>query len=101
MGIKVRAVNDNAVGWITKRLDAVKSWSSTYKVMITTAVQDTRTITDATKTIRDLGKGEMFEYIEGPVEEGKTMRLKGRTKKDGIIGWVTFKGEDGKRTMEN
>jgi len=99
--IKVRAVNDNAVGWITKRAEAVKSWSPTYKITIPTAVQDTRAVTDSTKTLRDLSKGEMLEYLEGPVEEGKTMRLKGRTKKDGIIGWVTFRGEDGKRTMDN
>merc|ERR1719221_1293401 len=96
--IKVRATSDGVEGWVSR--NGLKSWSADYKVLVSTPLQDTRGATEVTKIIRELAKGEQFEYLEGPFEEGKELRLKGRAKKDGIIGWVTLKDEQGHRKLE-
>jgi len=96
--IKVRAASDGVEGWVSR--SGLKSWSADYKVLVSTALQDTRGATEVTKTIRELAKGEQFEYLEGPFEEGKELRMKGRAKKDGIVGWVTLKDEQGQRKLD-
>merc|ERR1711971_873712 len=78
MRIKVRAVADKAIGWVTKA--QMKNWSPHYKVWSPTPLEDTRGATKITKTIRDLVKGEIIDCIEGPVEEGKELRMKGKAK---------------------
>jgi len=77
----------------------VKTWSPDYKVWHATPLQDTRAVTEATKVIRELEKGEHFVYLEGPCEEGQELRMKGKAKKDGAIGWVTLKDEKGARRL--
>merc|ERR1712232_37124 len=96
--IKVRAASDGVEGWVSR--SGLKSWSADYKVLVSTALQDTRGATEVTKTIRELAKGEQFEYLDGPFEEGKELRMKGRAKKDGATGWVTLKDEKGQRKLE-
>jgi len=98
--VKVRAVSDNAMGWITKKSEVVKDWSSMYKCIVPTMVQDTRAVTETTKSIRMLVKGEVFELLDGPHEEGKELRIMGRSSKDGVIGWVTLRGEDRKPRLD-
>jgi len=98
--MKVRAVSDRAVGWVMKNVDTVEKWTPMYRCVVPTPIEDTRGATEATKSMRDLLKGEQFELLEGPVEEGKEMRMMGVAKRDGVTGWVTIKGEDGKRRME-
>merc|ERR1712151_698791 len=96
--IKVRAASDGLEGWVSR--SSLRKWSPDYKVIAATPLQDTRGATEVTKTLRELAKGEQFEYLEGPVEEGKELRLKGRTKKDGITGWVPLKDEQGHRKLD-
>merc|ERR1712176_1701571 len=97
--IKVRTATDGVEGWVSK--GGLRPWSPEYRVVAITPLQDTRGITEATKTVREMAKGEKFEYLDGPFEEGKELRLKGKAKKDGAIGWVSFKDEKGQRRLEN
>merc|ERR1712157_170620 len=95
--IKVRA-SDGSEGWVTK--SNLKKWSPEYKVLVATPLQDTRGTTEVTKTVRELAKGEQFDYMDGPFEEGKELRMKGRARKDGAIGWVTLRNEQGQRKLD-
>merc|ERR1711862_5451 len=97
--IKVRTATDGVEGWVSK--GGLRTWSPEYRVVANTPLQDTRATTDATKTVRELAKGEKFEYLDGPFEEAKELRLKGKAKKDGAIGWVSLKDEKGQRRLEN
>jgi len=48
------------------------------------------------KTLRRLNEGEVVEVYEGPVKDEKELvRVKCRTAKDGLIGWVTVTGNSG------
>merc|ERR1719326_1718009 len=96
--IKCRAASDKALGWVSK--SQVKSWASDYKVLVPTPLQDTLGATEITKTLRELARGEQFEYIQGPIQEGGELRMKGRAKKDGAVGYVTFRDEKGQRRLE-
>jgi len=98
--VKVRCLAGGEVGWVTKSADTLKKWTASYKCIAPTPIQDTRGATEVTKTLRELVKGEHFELLEGPVEEGGTMRMMGVAKRDGVTGWVTITGEDKKRYME-
>merc|ERR1712232_1095056 len=95
--VKVRATGDGAEGWVSK--SCVKTWSPDYKVWHSTPLQDTRGVTEPTKIIRELEKGEHLEYLEGPFEEGQELRIKCKAKKDGVIGWGTLKDEKGVRRL--
>jgi len=98
--IQVRSMTDKATGWVTDKPDFVKLWNPVYKCHVQMPINDTRGATEVTKTLRELGKGELFEYIDGPFEEEKELRMKGKAKKDGVVGWVTLKTEAGKRQLE-
>jgi len=50
--------------------------------------------TDST-VVRKLEAGELFELLEGPVEDNKVPRVRGRALKDGVIGWVSMKSNQG------
>merc|ERR1712176_6319 len=98
--IKVRTATDGVEGWVSK--NGLRQWSPEYRVVAnSTPLQDTRNTTETTKIVREMMKGEKFEYLEGPFEEGKELRLKGRAKKDGAVGWVSLKDEKGQRRLEN
>lgn len=49
------------------------------------------------KTLRKLELGEVFEVLEGPVEDTETgvSRVRGRALRDGVTGWVSVKGNQG------
>eukprot|EP00928_Gymnodinium_smaydae_P006786 TRINITY_DN1241_c0_g3_i4.p1 TRINITY_DN1241_c0_g3~~TRINITY_DN1241_c0_g3_i4.p1 ORF type:complete len:1829 (+),score=752.40 TRINITY_DN1241_c0_g3_i4:367-5487(+) len=97
--LKVRAMSDRAVGWITRKDGKVKAWKPAYRCVDKVAVTDTRS-TEGAKELRELAKGEVFELYEGPVAEAGATRMKGRAVKDGLVGWTTLKNQDGKRLMD-
>jgi len=92
---KVSALKDGAVGWITLKGTNVRSWSPFYKCVKPIALLDACAVEGA-KEIRNLAPGETIELLEGPFEEGKDLRMQGRTEKDGQVGWVTIKDGSGK-----
>jgi len=98
--VKVRAVSDKAVGWISDKPSIVKTWAPLYKVSMPTSIRDTRGSTEVTKVLKELARGDLLEHVEGPFFEEKEIVMKGRAKKDGIVGWVLLKPEGGKRHLE-
>jgi len=95
--LKGRALSDDAVGWITKA-DNVRPWSPYYKCMVATPLHSTLA-PEGAQVLRQLEVGEIVELLEGPVEEGPEMRMKGRAEKDRAVGWVTIKNADGKHIL--
>jgi len=68
--------------------------------MLPIPIRDSCGSGDASAVLREATKGEQFEHIEGPTYEGAQSFLKLRAKKDGLVGWVVCKSEDGKRHFE-
>jgi len=97
--MKGRALSDDAVGWITKK-DNVRPWSPYYKCIVATPIHSTVAVEEA-EVVRQLDAGETAELVEGPMEEGKTLRMKARAEKDGAIGWVTIRDASGKQLLES
>merc|ERR1711957_1140970 len=52
---------------------------------------------DKSETLRKLETGEMFEILEGPLDDAETQmsRVRGRALRDGLEGWCTVKGNQG------
>lgn len=92
--VKVRALQDGAVGWISRKQDYVKPWTPNYKCVEKVAIHGSRVVEESTETLRELQKGETVELLEGPVTEGKALRIRCCAKKDGVVGWVTLTSED-------
>merc|ERR1712048_291682 len=101
MRAKVRC-SDGSVGWVSKKAGAIKVWSATYKCLDKVPLSDSRAgaALEESKVLRELMKGEGVELLEGPVEEGKDIRIKCRATKDGLVGWASIKS-DGKRLLDN
>jgi len=97
--IKVKAVADNQVGWVTLKTEVLKAWTPFYKCKVATPLQSTLTVEGAT-TLREIAVNETCELLEGPTEEGKETRIKVRADSDQSKGWVTIKNADGKRLFE-
>jgi len=98
--VKGKALSDGVVGWITlKGSENVKPWQPFYKCLKALPLHDARNAEGA-KVLRELAAEEVLELMEGPVEEGKELRMKGRAEKDGLVGWATIKDSEGKRSLE-
>lgn len=96
--VRGKAYSDSAVGWFTTKdrrgvclaeLDA-----KIYVCATAVAITDKRDIKDC-NVVRKLLVGELFELLEGPVQESGVTRLRGRCLKDGQEGWITTKGNAG------
>merc|ERR1711972_1275175 len=98
--IKVKALSDGGVGWITMKSDSVKPWTPYYKCTMTAPLHDQALVEGAT-AVRDIEVGEALELLEGPTLEGDELRMKGRADKDGTVGWVTIKDAEGRRLFES
>merc|ERR1712151_977893 len=99
---KVRCVRDGKVGWISKKAASIKAWSPVYKCLDKVPLSDSLAgaTLEESKVLRELQKGEEVELIEGPVEDGKDIRIRCRATKDGLVGWASVKS-DGKRLLDN
>jgi len=94
--VKVRALSDGAVGWMSRKEGFVKPWTTNYKCLEKVAMHGSRAVEESTEPLRELQKGESVEFLEGPVTEGKALRIRVCAKKDSLVGWVSLKSEDGK-----
>mmetsp|Transcript_36808 Transcript_36808/g.85510 ORF Transcript_36808/g.85510 Transcript_36808/m.85510 type:complete len:139 (+) Transcript_36808:2-418(+) len=99
--VRVRATADGQVGWITVRRGVTSPWSPRYKCVAVVAMHDALAPEGAT-TLRRLELGEQVELLEGPrLETGfGVLRIKARAAKDGLVGWVTVAGNQGKPFLE-
>jgi len=99
--VKVRAVSDGAIGWLSRKEKNVKLWTPMYRSLAAGTPLHSQQNPEGAEVVRELTKGERLELLEGPVEEGKDIRMKGKAEKDGAIGWVTLKDGEGKKLLDN
>jgi len=97
--IRGKSLSDGAEGWLTLKPENLKPWTPLYKCKAAAPVFETSAL-EAAKEIRQAAVGESFELLEGPVIEGKALRMKAKAAKDGIVGWVSIKDSEGKRFFE-
>merc|ERR1719414_350576 len=93
---KGKALSDGAIGWVTVKEKALKPWTPFYKCTNGTVIQDSLLVKGA-QTVRKLEAGEVIEVLEGPMVEKdlEVLRIRGRAEKDGAVGWITLKGNQG------
>lgn len=99
--VRGRAVADGAVGWVTMKGRSLKSWSPRYRCVVSTPLGDKLEAATAEK-LRALEVGEFVELLEGPREDSGAgiLRIRARAEKDGVTGWVTVDGNQGKPFLE-
>jgi len=97
--VKVKALGDGQVGWMTLKGDNVKPWTPYYKCKAAAPMHKTLTSLQVAgaELIREIAAGENVELMEGPKEDGKDLRMQARAEKDGALGWVTIRDAEGKR----
>jgi len=93
---KGKALSDGAIGWVTVKDKTLKPWTPFYKCTNSTVIQDSLLVKGA-QTVRKLEVGEVVEVLEGPMVEKdlEVLRIRGRAEKDGAVGWITLKGNQG------
>jgi len=96
MRLKARALSDGSAGWITVKEMNLKPWSPFYKCLSATVVHDGFEV-KAAQVVRRIEAGEIVELTDGPKLEKEigVMRIKARAEKDGAVGWITVKGNQG------
>jgi len=96
MRLKGRASSDGSVGWITVHDKNLKPWSPFYKCSNATVIHDGFQV-KAAQIVRRVEVGEVVELTEGPRPEKEigVMRIKARAERDGAVGWITVKGNQG------
>jgi len=94
--VKGRTLADGSEGWFSITGKSFVPWSSTYKCMTATTLNDGLELKDA-KMVRKLEVGEVLEALQAPVKEpvAGVLRVRVRAKKDGICGFATIKGNQG------
>jgi len=98
--VKGKAISDGAIGWITLKDKVVKPWTPYYKCQVASPLHDQLAVEGSTVK-REVAVAEVLEFLEGPVEDDKVLRIKARAEKDGAVGWVTVKDAAGKRLFES
>jgi len=97
---KGKAVSDGKVGWFTMKdkqgTEFAERGSKCYTCTATVAITDAFDIKTC-KVLKKLCVDEVFTISEGPTsEEGNGIeRVKGRSSKDNVEGWITIKGNAG------
>merc|ERR1712107_242099 len=91
-----RATHDGALGWVTFKSYNMRSWSPWYKCVSNPVIHDSISGKTA-HVVRRIEVDEIVEVLDGPKEdtEMSVMRIKGRAQKDGAVGWITIKGNQG------
>merc|ERR1719482_147165 len=86
-------------GWFTIEGDNLKPWGSRYRCVNSTAINDIMDVSsEEARTLRKLDVGETVELLEGPKLEASVgiMRFRARAERDGVVGWVSIAGNQGK-----
>lgn len=105
MRVKCLAVNDDAVGWMTiagnQGTSFLEATGNFYACVTEAAMTDGPTIQDS-KTIRKVAKGEIIEVLEFGKRDISLdiRRIKGRSRLDGSVGWITLAGNGGTVYLE-
>eukprot|EP00930_Biecheleria_cincta_P032600 TRINITY_DN22604_c0_g1_i1.p1 TRINITY_DN22604_c0_g1~~TRINITY_DN22604_c0_g1_i1.p1 ORF type:complete len:2058 (+),score=625.53 TRINITY_DN22604_c0_g1_i1:78-6176(+) len=94
--IKGRALADDVVGWVSKKERKLKAWVPEYRCGKETVIQNTL-CTRGAGMVRRLDEGELIETLEGPKEDTEVglLRIRGRAEKDGAVGWISVRGNQG------
>lgn len=100
MRMKVKFTHDekSTVGWFTvkdqKGTECTEKDETLYTCSSTAAITDTKEIKDC-KVIKKMLAGDTFVILESPFEEAGMTRVKGKSTKGDVEGWITIKGNAG------
>jgi len=79
------------------KADSLRSWKPTYKAIKATPLYAAKGSKES--VVREAAAGEILDMMQSPAEVEGVMWMKVQSKKDGTVGWTTFKGEDGAKTV--
>lgn len=101
--VRGRVTSSGQTGWLTLTGDNLKPWGPRYRCVHGTAINDVADVaSEAAKTLRKLEVGETVELLEGPTLEAGAgiMRLRGKADRDGVVGWISIAGNQGKQFLK-
>jgi len=101
--LRGRTLDDKREGWATVASpSAAHPWTPLLRVTAGVSVLDGPNIAKA-KTVRKLEVGELLEALDVPVFDADTkiLRVHARVEKDGVVGFVTVKGDKGTAFLES
>ncbi|CAK9110629.1 unnamed protein product, partial [Durusdinium trenchii] len=82
--IKVKST-DGQIGWVRLHPSSWKLWSKHY------TVRAAQSLKDKDKVLREVTKGEHLLALGLPRREEDVLKVRVRTKKDGLVGWVVVR----------
>jgi len=93
--VKVRALMDGSIGWVTFRQEGLKPWGPFYTCKTSIVMQKSQLVSGA-EEVRRIKEGEVVEVLDGPVEDADAgvMRIRARAEKNGDEGWITIRDKD-------
>jgi hypothetical protein len=96
--VKCKCTRDGAIGWVTLAGNQGTKFLELGGNCMTCVKETSLTeslAADGGATLRSLSKGEVLEVLEASVKDEASgqMRIKGRSRVDGSIGWATVEGE--------
>jgi len=99
MRLRGKASSDGKVGWFTMKdqngTEFAAQGGKFYTCTTTVAITDSFDIKEC-KVLRKLLVGEVFVVSEGPTaDDSGVSRVKGKSTKDDMEGWITIKGNAG------
>ncbi|CAE8596151.1 unnamed protein product [Polarella glacialis] len=106
-GLRARgkASSDGIMGWFTVRDKLGETFAEADLKLYTcvSAVAMTSALEIKSDIVKKLSVGDTLTLEEGPAEEPSAgvSRIKGKTSKDGVVGWITVKGNAGTVFAEN
>lgn len=97
--LRCTCITDSLQGWATIKGTAgtpfLQPAASLMYCVKETALTDSISV-EASNTVRPIARGEFFEVLEfAKKDETGSRRARGRTRTDGVIGWVTIGGNLG------
>jgi len=105
MRVRCRVVQDGSTGWVTVAGNQgtvfLELGGSSMTCVKETIITDGLSVTDS-KTIRKIAKGEVIDVVEFERKDPSCdlMRIKGKAKVDGTVGWITVQGNSGATFLE-
>jgi len=105
MCLRARALEDGKTGWVSfiagPQTTPVRPWVPKYTCKVTVTFTPALAAKGA-EAVRTAEPGETFEAIEGPAYDASTglRRVRCATAADGVIGWATLRGSDGRVLLE-
>jgi len=97
--VKVRYPREGKEGWLTLSSSNMRPWQPRYKCTAQTVLHEALELTS--KVVRTVQPGEFLEALDTPIDASGVLRVRVRTEKDGVVGFLTVRESQGPVLLES